>query len=141
MTHQLTDDDLKFRAELEACVYPIEAFGHRAHLRLAYVYLAGANVETACKNMRVSLRRMLAHHGVNPLKYHETVTRAWIMAVRHFMALTSQAESADDFIRQNPGLLDDRIMLSHYSAGLLFSERARAGFVAPDREPIPQYEA
>ena len=33
--------------------------------------------------------------------------------------------SADDFIERNPQLLDTKIMLTHYSADLLFSDQAR----------------
>jgi hypothetical protein len=56
------------------------------------------------------------------------------------MALTPEAESSDAFIDANPQLLDSRIMLSHYSASLLFSPEARAEFMEPDQSPIPKYE-
>jgi hypothetical protein len=36
--------------------------------------------------------------------------------------------------------LDSKIMLLHYSAGLLFSPEARAAFVEPDLDPIPRYK-
>jgi hypothetical protein len=49
-------------------------------------------------------------------KYHETITRAWILAVRRFMELTPAADSADTFIDANPRLLDSKIMFTHYSA-------------------------
>ena len=32
-----------------------------------------------------TLHAFLACHGITPAKYHETITRAWILAVRHFM--------------------------------------------------------
>ncbi len=67
------------------------------------------------------------------------MTRAWILAVRRFMANTSQADSADSFIDRNPMMLDGRIMLTHYAAELLFSDEARATFVEPDIDPIPRY--
>jgi hypothetical protein len=38
-------------------------------------------------------------------------------------------------------LLDSRIMLTHYSTELLFSDKARAKFVEPDLDPIPRYAA
>lgn len=40
-------------------------------------------------------------------------------------------------IERNPELLDSRIMLTHYSAEVLFSDEARARFVDPDIQPIP----
>ena len=90
--------------------------------------------------MRDGLRAFIAHHGIDPAKYHETMTRAWILAVRHFMELSPEAESAEDFIDRNPRLLDGKIMLTHYSAGLLFSPEARARFVEPDLDAIPRHE-
>jgi hypothetical protein len=47
--------------------------------------------------------------------------------------------SADEFIERNPKLLDSGIMLSHYSCEVLFSSAARAAFVVPDVEPIPEH--
>lgn len=90
--------------------------------------------------MKSALLAFLKHHGVDPSKYHETMTRAWIMAVRHFMERTPDADSADAFIDANPRLLDPKIMLTHYSAELLFSDEARDAFAVPDIDPIPTYE-
>jgi hypothetical protein len=63
------------------------------------------------------------------------------MAVRHFMEASPACESADAFIEQNPKLLDSKIMLTHYSAEVLFSDEARAQFVEPDLSPIPKYDS
>lgn len=68
----------------------------------------------------------------------ETVTRAWVMAVRHFMELVSSSSSAESFMRFDPRMLDSGIMLTHYSASLLFSQEARERFVEPDLDPIPR---
>jgi hypothetical protein len=61
--------------------------------------------------------------------------------VDHFMHRSPDSRCADDFIDRNPVLLDSKIMLTHYSAGLLFSEAARAEFVEPDLDPIPRHHA
>lgn len=140
MTLRASAADDAFRAAFEAGTFPPGDFNHRAHVRLAYVYLCGSDVERAYAAMRAALLAFLACHGVDPAKYHDTMTRAWVMAVRHFMERTPSAESADAFIDANPRLLDPKIMLTHYSAGLLFSDAARASFAAPDIDPIPTYE-
>ena len=140
MTHQNSPEDLRFVSELEACALEPDQFDHRAHVRAAYVYLVDNDVERAAERMRDSLRAFLLHHGIDVSKYHETITRAWILAVRHFMELTPASVSADDFIRSNPRLLDSRIMLTHYSAEHLFSPKARAQFVEPDIQSIPRHE-
>jgi hypothetical protein len=106
-------------------------------VRLAYILLAEAEVDAAADQMRAELRAFIARNGVDPTKYHETITRAWILAVRHFMDRTSSSGSADEFIDANPILLDPKIMLTHYSAELLFSANARSRFVEPDLQRIP----
>lgn len=136
--HRVSSDDRAFRDAVESGAATPAEFDHRAHVRLAYVYLVTEPTPAdAHLAMRRAIQGFLAHHGVEPTKYHETITRAWVMAVRHFMGDTDRAESADDFITQNPRLLDSGIMLSHYSAGVLFSDEARRAFVDPDLEPIP----
>lgn len=139
MRHDLSLDDRRFRSEFEACAYAPEHFDHRAHVRLAYIYLALYDVDTAHARMREALLGFLSHHGIDISKYHETITRAWILAVRHFMELTPVAGSADQFIEANPILLDGKIMLTHYSAEVLFSPEARARFIEPDLEAIPRH--
>jgi len=139
MSHLLSAADRTFQSQVETCEYPLSDFNHRAHLALAYVYLVNNNTETAYQLMRDALRRFLEHNGIDTAKYHDTITRAWILAVRHFMEGTASAASAADFIGQNPTMLDSKIMLTHYSAELLFSDEARTGFVEPDRDPIPRY--
>ena len=57
------------------------------------------------------------------------------------MHRSPEASSADDFIERNPLLLDSKIMLTHYSADLLFSDQARADFVEPNLDPIPRRHA
>lgn len=52
----------------------------------------------------------------------------------------SGADSANTFIDNNPKMLDKSIMMTHYSAELLFSDKAREQFVTSDRDPIPRYE-
>jgi hypothetical protein len=139
LKHDLSTSDREFRAAFEAGAYAPADFSHRAHVRLAYVYLAGSDVDAALERMRAALVSFLAHHGIPAAKYHETLTRAWILAVHHFMHRSPETSSADDFIERNPLLLDTKIMLTHYSAELLFSDAARAGFVEPNLDPIPRH--
>ena len=135
--HALSESDRRFRDAFEACTVTPGEFSHAAHVRLAYVYLAERDVEHAVQRMRESLLKFIAHHNIPSSKFHETLTRAWVLAVRHFMDRAPSA-SAEDFIASHPQLLDSKIMLTHYSAEVLFSADARASFVEPDLEPIPK---
>jgi hypothetical protein len=139
MKHRLSASDEAFRAEFEACTFPPAAFDHRAHIKLAYVYLVANDTDTAHRLMQEALLSFLRHHGFEVSKYHETMTRAWILAVRHFMETSPGAESADTFIERNLRMLDSKIMMTHYSAEVLFSDEARARFVEPDLSPIPRH--
>ena len=138
--HALSAEDRAFRLAFESGGIAPAGFDHRAHVRLAYAYLVESDVETAVARMRDALHGFLRRNGIDPAKYHETMTRAWILAVRHFMARTPPVASADAFIEANPALLDAKIMLTHYSAGRLFSDEARGGYVEPDLSEIPRHD-
>ncbi len=139
MKHAASTDDRQFRGAFESCTFPKAEFNHRAHLRLAYTYLVDFETEAALQRMKDAIFGFLLHHGIDPRKYHETLTRAWIMAVRHFMEKPPVATSFDEFAAQNPVMLDSKVMLTHYSSAHLFSDDARSTFVEPDLDPIPRY--
>jgi hexokinase len=139
MDHSVSAEDQDFRQAFEALEVTVEEFNHRAHVRLAYIYLCEMPVDEASQAMKRALLAFLDHLGAEATKYHETITRAWIKAVRHFMANTAACGCAGDFIDLNPKLLDTKIMLSHYSAEVLFSPKARGRYVDPDIDPIPDH--
>jgi hypothetical protein len=140
MPHRTSEADLAFRQRFESRQVLPGEFDHRAHIRLAYVYLVAGSTDQAYKAMRTSLHGFLQHHNIAADKYHDTLTRAWVMAVRHFMEKTGSVESADELMDHNPQMLDSKIMLTHYSAELLFSGEARQRFVQPDIQAIPDYD-
>ena len=137
MTHQPPPDDTAFMHEFEAGDIKPADFNHAAHVRLAYVYLCANDVDASVARMKDALHAFLERNGIPETKYHETLTRAWVMAVNHFMQSRGPSDSAAAFMTANPELLASKIMLTHYSAEVLFSPEARASFVAPDIQPIP----
>lgn len=137
MNHQSSSEDQAFRKQFETGLMAPADFNHQAHIRLAYIYLCENEPELAYRRMRRSLQAFLAHHGVGASKYHETMTRAWTLAVRRFMAQSPDTTSAARFIEHHPKLLEAKIMLTHYSEDTLFSDAARSTFIEPDLEPIP----
>ena len=86
--------------------------------------------------MRRALLAFLAANNVPASKFHETLTRAWLLAVRHFMNRAASATFAE-FTANGKPLLNSKVMLTHYSAETLFSAVARATFIEPDLEAIP----
>ena len=139
--HGLSPEDRQFCDAFEAGACSPAAFNHRAHIRLAYIYLAEGGVAAALPRMRQALLTFLSKTGVPASKYHETLTQAWIYAVHHFMQPHIDTSSAEDFIDKNPRLLDTKILLTHYTADVLFSPGARTEYLQPDLDPIPRYGA
>jgi hypothetical protein len=136
--HRASPSDVEFRRAFEAGEIAPGDFGHVAHVRLAYIFLCENSADDAAAKMKDALLGFLQHNGIPETKYHETLTRAWILAVKHFMdRSTGDRASADAFIESSPQLLDSKIMLTHYSAEVLFSADARQSFVEPDIQSIP----
>ena len=139
MPNSTSESDRAFAVELESLEWSPSEFNHRLHVRLAYIYLCQASQDDAYHAMRDWTFRYLAHHNIDPGKYNETLTRAWMLAVRHFMARTPHSQSSEHFLEQNPDILDSTIMMTHYSNDLLWSDEARREFVEPDLDPIPRH--
>tara|TARA_R110001599_G_C12269168_1_gene661188 strand:- start:6082 stop:6513 length:432 start_codon:yes stop_codon:yes gene_type:complete len=140
MKYLLSKEDREFKCLVESCEFPVAEFDHRAHIRLAYVYLAENSTDQSVEFMRDTLTALLKHAGLDPSqKYHETLTEAWVLAVKHFMESAGNSKSANNFIENNAVMLDSKIMMTHYSAQVLFSEQARRVFIEPNLDPIPRH--
>ncbi len=138
MPHGISSEDQDFLARFESGAIPAADFDHRSHVRLAYVRLCQGGVDSAHAAVREGLLGFLTHHGIDPsAKYHETLTRGWLLAVKIAMDSGPETASAAEFIAANPALLNSKALLEHYSKDLLFSDEARRSFVEPDLTPIP----
>ncbi|WKE65176.1 hypothetical protein PVT67_16155 [Gallaecimonas kandeliae] len=128
----MTDND--FLAAFEAGTLPGEAFDHRAHLRLAWLYLRRlpqAQAEAAvCAGIQGFAERLGAAD-----KFHLTLT----MALVRLVAAAPLAPSFEAFLAGSPALLADAkgLLAQHYSAELLASLDARHAFLGPDLAPLP----
>ena len=134
----MTRNDELFVSAIENNHLQLAEFNHLAHVKLAYCYLAKADLENSIKKMTQTLKSYLLANGVDGNKFHVTLTHAWIRAVWYFMRKGEVTQSADEFVQTYPALLNKDILLSHYSHTLLFSEQARGKFVYPDISPIPE---
>ncbi len=129
----MSADDLDFLAGFEAATVPPDDFDHRAHVRVAWLYLQRCGFEEAGDRMATGIQRYAAAHGATG-KYHETITRLWVRLVA--AALDGHADFAA-FAAANPELLDKELPKAFYSAERLRSEEARRTFLEPDLRPLP----
>ncbi len=139
----LHPDDDAFLGQFEACTLPFDQWCHRAHLRVALVYLARHPLPEAIDRMRRGIRAYNASNEVPEgpqMGYHETVTQAWMRLLHAVMHAEGARVSpgADAFLDEHPFLLDRRLLLLYYSRPRILSEEAQASFVEPDLAPLPR---
>lgn len=94
--------------------------------------------------LRGLIMRLNDSHGVpnsDTRGYHETITRAFLAAIRHAL---SRDDAALPPHRRVNALLDAGVLGSgkqalsaHWSDAVLFSVEARRGWVPPDLAPLP----
>lgn len=122
------------------CTLPKDRWTHHAHL-VATLWLVRRRPEGLETDLPVFIRRYnLAAGGVNGdhSGYHETITQAYLQAIRAFEAALAPAATmreACDALLASP-LADKAWPLTHWSRERLFSVEARRGWVEPDLRPV-----
>jgi hypothetical protein len=140
MAGSLSDEEL-WRA-FGASQLPAGDWTHRAHLRVAWMFLRRHPLDEAHLLMRVGIIRLNAAHGLveTPSRgYHDTLTRLWLSLIASLMK-AADAPSSEAFVEAHLGSLGKDAALRHYSRERLASVRARAVFVEPDLAPLPDVE-
>ncbi|HWO27113.1 MAG TPA: hypothetical protein VNO30_50635 [Kofleriaceae bacterium] len=139
MNGELSDDELW--AAFGAAALPAPAWTHRAHLRVAWLFLQRHPLDEAHVLLRVGIIRLNAFHGLveTPARgYHETLTRVWLALIAALpAAAAAAAPSSAAFVDAHQAALGRDAALRHYSRERLMSVRARAMFVEPDLLPLP----
>jgi hypothetical protein len=129
-------DDDAFVDAFEHVAFAPSKFRHRDHVRIAWAYVKRVGVSEAETRVCIGIRGLARAAGAEP-RFHETLTRGWVRAVAHFEAHNDHASSFDEFVERWPQLLRRALLLAHYRAETLARPDARARWVAPDKEPIP----
>ncbi len=117
--------------QFEAGNVDAEEFDHEAHVYMGWLYMKRFDPPVAIARFDAALRRLTDKLGV-PQKYHATIT--WL-----FLLLISErlrpGERWPEFRNRNRDLVENSMttLKRYYSEALLFSDRARGGFVLPDR--------
>lgn len=132
-------DDRELWDAFSSSSVPAEAWTHREHLRIAWMFTGRHSIDEAHVLMRVGIIRLNAFHGLveTPARgYHETLTRVWLVLIAALRS-TSDAETSAAFVDAHGAQLGRDAVLSHYSRERITSVRARAVFVEPDLAPRP----
>lgn len=134
-------NDQEFIRKFEDCTLPPDNFNHRAHLRMAWLYLHNYSVLEALAKFCESLKRYAGSLGKSNI-YHETITFAYIFLIHERIQLSGESQCWEEFALSNADLLNwnEGILKSYYSEEILKSDRARKMFVFPDRLPHPVRE-
>jgi hypothetical protein len=137
----MTDEELL--RQFEDRSLPFDQWVHRAHIKVAYLYLTRQPFEVAVEKMRSGIRAYNAAHHVpdvpdEPTRgYHETMTLAWLRIIHTTIRLYGCAASADEFVDSQPQLKEKKILRLFYSPEVMMSARAKREFVEPDLAPLP----
>jgi hypothetical protein len=138
MSHDSADKT--FLESFENCTLPFPEWHHRAHVKVAYLYLRELPFEEALAKARQNIQRYnAATNTPETLErgYHETITVAWLRLVHFTLAEYGAAASADEFIEAQEHLLNRKALRFFYSRDRIVSWRAKAEFVEPDLAPFP----
>jgi hypothetical protein len=133
-------NDDAFIQQFEACSFPFDQWHHRAHVKLAYLYLTRYGFDAAGTKLRNGIRAYNAAHNVpdQPASgYHETITQFWLRIVETTVQQYGELPTADEFFDFHPQLSQKKNHRLFYSPGLFMSPEAKREFVKPDLTDLP----
>jgi hypothetical protein len=134
-------NDQEFLAAFEAAAIPSKRWGHRDHVRMAYLYLRDHPFDEALARIRSGIRALNRANDVPETAdsgYHETATVAWASIVASCIAHHGSAEGFESFSVANPHLCQRTLLRLYYTRDRILSVEARADFVAPDLAELPR---
>jgi hypothetical protein len=135
----MSDDE--FLQQFETQTLPLEQWNHRAHLKVACLYLSSWPFDEALVLMCKGIRAYNAAKQILDTPtggYHETMTQAWLHLVHVTLCELGPMENTDQFLDAQSQLLSKRALLFFYSRDRIMSAEAKREFVPPDLAPFPQ---
>jgi hypothetical protein len=106
-------------------------FDHRAHVRVAWVYLReGPSFDAALARMRAAIQAFAAAANAAQ-KYHETITVLWMRLLADAALRVPQPCELVELLERCPELADKDLPLKYYSRERLFSDEARGRWIEP----------
>ncbi len=138
----MTDSELLRR--FEDLSLPFSEWTHRAHIRVAFLYLSSHPFEEALDRIRTNIK---AYNAANnrpdgPTEgYNETTTVAFMRLVDAMMRAYGSVCPATDseaFCEAHPQLLSSRVLRLFYSPERRLHPDAKTEFIEPDLAPLPR---
>jgi hypothetical protein len=139
-----THTDAELLDAFEHRTLPSEQWTHRAHVRIAYIYLDRLPFDDALDRIRAGIKAYNAANNVpeGPTSgYNETTTRAFlhiVAAVKSAYADAFPVQNSDAFCETHPQLMSKHILRLFYSPQRRLHPDAKASFVEPDLAPLPR---
>ena len=136
----MTDDE--FLSAFEARTLPFAQWTHRAHVKVAFLYLRDLPLDAALDKVRAGIRAHNVANAVSELPtsgYNETTTVAFVRLVAATMAAYGDAfptPTADAFCDAHAQLMTRNVLRLFYSPQRRMDPRAKAEFVEPDLAPL-----
>lgn len=140
-------DDAEFIRQFECCTLPFQEWIHRAHVKVAYLYLRRHAFDEALEHIR---RGIKAYNAINSVPesatsgYNETTTHAFL----HLVAATMNAydavfptTTADSFCDTHPQLMSKHVLRLFYSPARRMHPLAKTRFIEPDLAPLPMRQS
>jgi hypothetical protein len=128
----------------EDTTLPRDKWTHAAHLVVALDFARRFPAPEGLTRLRAAIKRYNKWTGTpeTPTRgYHETITIAWFHLVDHFLEVFDDGRSLAALADALVELYATDELFRHYSRERLLSADARAGWVEPDRLPLPALAA
>jgi hypothetical protein len=136
-----TDEALRaFVDDFENCRIPLSEWSHAAHVAMAMSYLQTLPEQEVLPKVRTQLQHYVEFMGVPKAPdrgYHETLTVFWLAICEAFLrdcplSGAAAARAAVEAFGKSSKLHEE-----YYGFDVVRSPEARAGWVPPDRKPLP----
>lgn len=125
-------NDLDLFRTFESGVLSREAFSHKVHVHLAWIYVSRFTLTEAIERFRARLINWAKLNGADGL-YHETITWAYLMIINERQRRGRYADF-ETFLSDNEDLLKKPSVLEqYYTLETLDSDYARHHYVMPDK--------
>jgi hypothetical protein len=137
-------NDRELLRQFETLTLPFDQWTHRAHVRVAYMYLSDHSFHEALARIRAGIKAYNAHNKVPENEtsgYNETTTHALlhlIAAVMRAYAKTHPVADADAFCDMHPQLMTRHALRLFYSPQRRMHPEAKIKFIPPDLAPLPR---